>query len=375
MPAGLKPIKRTLATGEVRTYWYHRATGKPIKADPTTAEGFLEIARLDDEAKALDAVAAAQKGSYAALWDEYRLSPKWRDLRPRTRSDYQAVRDWLGKAADVPVARIELEAINRLRDQASIAKGRRFGNYVLQVMRLTLEWGKERGWLKVNPAMGAKQTPKPKSQAKVNRAWRLSELEAFAAGAPPQLIVPFMLGLFAGMRQGDALMVTWAAYDGGTLRWTASKNGEACEAPVTGVFKLVLDEAKSRRGRAVQIAVTSTKTPWSQSGFRASFFKRLRALRDAKAVSPGCTFHGLRHTIVANARNDGASDFSSAAAIGDRTTKMAELYGRDADRFGAQALVLEGVQKRLGNNDWKMADATSGKRVAKTAGQKVRKPL
>lgn len=375
MPTGLKPVKRRLATGEVRTYWYHRATGKRLEADPTTAAGFLEVAGLESLAKAQEAASAALKGTYAALWDEYRESPQWRALKPRTRSDYQAVRDWLGGAANTPLIRIDLPMVNRLRNKAAIAKGRRFGNYVLQVMRLTLEWGKDEGLIRVNPAMGAKQTPKPTSEAKVNRAWRLSELEAFAAGAPPQLIVPFMLGLFAGMRQGDALKITWSAYDGELLRWTASKNAEACEVPVTGVFKLVLDEAKVRRGRAVQIAVTRAKTPWTQSGFRASFFKRLRDLRTAKAVAPGCTFHGLRHTIVALARNEGASDFSAAAAIGDRSTKMAEIYGRDADRFGAQSLILEGIQKRVGNIDWKMADVKGGKRVAVSGRHKGEKPL
>jgi hypothetical protein len=37
---------------------------------------------------------------------------------------------------------------SKLRDKAAKAKGRRFGNYVLQVVRLVLEWGKERGWRK-----------------------------------------------------------------------------------------------------------------------------------------------------------------------------------------------------------------------------------
>jgi hypothetical protein len=34
VPKGLKPVKRKLATGEVRTYWYHRATGKALAHDP-----------------------------------------------------------------------------------------------------------------------------------------------------------------------------------------------------------------------------------------------------------------------------------------------------------------------------------------------------
>jgi hypothetical protein len=32
---------------------------------------------------------------------------------------------------------------------------------------------------------------------------------------------------------------------------------------------------------------------------------------------------------------------------------MAQIYGRDADRQGAQTLILEAVQKRFANLDWK----------------------
>jgi len=354
VPKGLKPVRKRLASGEIRLYWYHRAAGKALKHDPETAEGLLEVAELDRRAAVGMAMGAALAGSYATLWAKYRESAEWRRLRPRTRSDYQAVRDWLGEAAERGSASsLSAEAIKGLRDKAADERGRRFGNYVLQVIRLTLEWGKERGLCRVNPAMGLKTIRRPTGSRKVNRAWLPAEIEAFATGAPAQLLVPFALGLFAGMRQGDALRVTWSAYDGEALRWIASKNGEACMAPATGVLKAVLDDAKARRGAAVQIAVSSAGTPWSQSGFRASFFKRLRALRDDGAVQPGCTFHGLRHTIVTLGRNAGESDFRLAAGIGDRTTAMSAVYGRDADREAAQVAVLSDMQKRFENAEWK----------------------
>jgi integrase len=371
VPKGLKPVKRKLATGEVRTYWYHRATGKALAHDPETAEGLLEIAALDRRSGVITAASGHPGGSYAELWAEYRKSPEWRNLRPRTRSDYQAVRDWLGDgaAAKVMVRRLTPGDLFKLRDKAFKAKGRRFANYVVQVLRLTLEWGRKRDMLKENPAKDVDLIRKPSNEAKVNRAWTPAEVEAFAAAAPPQLALPFMLGLFAGMRQGDALQVTWSAYDGVALRWTASKNGEPCLAPVSGAFKRALDAAKEKRGRAVQIAVTSTGTPWTQSGFRASFFKLLRDLRAAGAVQPGCTFHGLRHTIGSNGRDEGFSESQVAAAIGDRSPAMAQRYGQEADRITAQTTVLEAGQKRLANIEWKTA-AADGKTARAPKGEK-----
>lgn len=375
MPSGLKPVRRRLATGELRVYWYHRATGKRLKAAPETAEGHLEIAALDAQAKAESALSDAPGGSYAEIWDRYRQSPEWRALKPRTRSDYQAVRDWIGQAARKHVTTLTTAAVFDLRDKAARAKGRRFGNYVVQVLRLTLEWARKRDLCRVNAAKDVDLIRKPRGEANANRAWTAAEVEAFALAAPPQLLVPFALGLFAGMRQGDALIVTWSALDGGALRWIAGKNGEPCIAPITGPLAAVLADAKARRGPAVQIAVTASGSPWTASGFRASFFKLVRKLTAAGAMQPGCTFHGLRHTIATMARNDGESDSRVAAGIGDRSPAMAMIYARDADRTAAQTAILEGVQKRFGNIEWKTFPAMKGKRVVSKTSRRGRKPL
>jgi integrase len=354
VPKGLKPVQRRLATGEVRVYWYHRATGRRLENDPRTAAGLLEVRTLDDRAKALSDARRAATGTIAALWDLYRQSPEWRGLKPRTRSDYQAVRDWLGPAAEKAVLRaITTKHVVGLRDKAFDAKGRRFANYVVQVLRMLFKWGKLRNQLDGNPAAEVPAIRKPIGAAKVNRAWSAAEVNAFRAAAPPQLLIPFALGLFAGMRQGDALLVTWKAYDGTALRWIAGKNGEACMAPVSGPLRDVLEAAKARRGDVLQIAVTSEGSTWTPSGFRASFFKLVRKLVKEGKLQPCCTFHGLRHTLAAGARDAGESESRVAAAIGDRSPAMAQIYGRDADRQGAQMAILEATQQRFANSEWK----------------------
>jgi integrase len=355
VPKGLKPVQRRLATGDLRVYWYHRATGKRLLADPRTAEGMLEVRRLDDAAQTLKAAGAAATGSLAALWIAYadRGTPEWTGLKPRTRSDYQKVRLWLGAAAEkARVRSITSENVLALRDKAFKTKGRRFANYVVSVLHILLGWGKLRGWVEHNAAHGVPSIRRPTGARKVNRAWTPVEVAAFAAAAPTQLLVPFALGLFAGMRQGDALIVTWSAVTAGRLEWIAGKNGEECEAPITDPLRLVLSEARAARGDALQIAVNSYGEPWSQSGFRASFFKLVRRLVAEGKLKPGCTFHGLRHTIGAHASNDGHSDRRVAAAIGDRSPAMAQIYARDADRRSAQTVILEAAQKRFANIDW-----------------------
>lgn len=363
MPKGLKRVVRKLATGERKVYWYHRATGKALEADPETAEGLLEVERLDRQAQKVSALSAHPEGSLASLWTAYRDSPEWRGLKPRTRSDYQKVRDWLGPGAEKAIVRrIETKDVLKLRDKAAAQKGRRFGNYVLQVLRLVLEWGRPRGWLTTNPAMGLKSIRKPKGERNVNRPWAPEELEAFAADCPPQLLVPFALGLFAGMREGDAISVTRSAYNGAQVSWFAGKNDELCVVPVTGPLKAILDGSlearKVRKVDAIQLAVNLYGRRWTESGFRASFFKRVRDLTEKGLLQPGCTFHGLRHTIGTFARDGAETEFRIAAAIGDRTTAMAAIYGRDADRLRAQGEVLTRVQQRFANIEWKTEGKT-----------------
>lgn len=172
VPKGLKPVRRKLATGEVRLYWYHRATGRRLENDPRTAAGLLEVSALDERAKAASAAHSAATGTIAALWDIYRQSPEWRGLKPRTRSDYQAVRDWLGAGAEKARLRaVTTSQVIGLRDKAYEAKGRRFANYVVQVLRMLFGWGKIRGHLDGNPATGVPAIRKSVGAAKVNRAW------------------------------------------------------------------------------------------------------------------------------------------------------------------------------------------------------------
>ncbi|MBI1196761.1 MAG: hypothetical protein GC203_02755 [Phenylobacterium sp.] len=108
----------------------------------------------------------------------------------------------------------------------------------------------------------------------------------------------------------------------------------------------------------MQPALTSVGTPWTQNGFRASFFKRVRPLQTNGLIQTGAIFHGLRHTIGTLASNDGESDRRVAAAIGDKSPAMAQIYAREADRQGAQAAILEAIQKRFANLDWKTPAAS-----------------
>ncbi len=67
---------------------------------------------------------------------------------------------------------------------------------------------------------------------------------------------------------------------------------------------------------AITLCATSRGTPWTADGFRASFFKLIRALEEAGNVHPGLTFHGLRHTAASVFAENGVSAEDISGVLG-----------------------------------------------------------
>jgi hypothetical protein len=81
---------------------YHRKTGEKIdltKAPKGSAEFLAECARISALATAL----TPKPGTLGLLIEAYRGHAAFLDLAPRTRSDYQAVFNYLKPIADTPL--------------------------------------------------------------------------------------------------------------------------------------------------------------------------------------------------------------------------------------------------------------------------------
>jgi hypothetical protein len=73
---GLNPVRKTLADGTVRVYYYDRKTGRSLGTDRDRA--LAQIA----ETKTVDQL---EHGTIAALVRDYRASPAWGKLAPLTK--------------------------------------------------------------------------------------------------------------------------------------------------------------------------------------------------------------------------------------------------------------------------------------------------
>jgi integrase len=323
-------VKTYRSRGKV--YAYHRATGTRLKTPIGTAAFLAEIERLDGAVVKTD----ARPGTLGALIEAYRRSPEFAELAPRTRSDYQKVFDYLKPLAADRLAEINSSYVIEARDAAFVAHKRRFANYVVAVLRLLLKWGEARDLIAVNAAAAVPKLRRPRSAPVVNRAWGDDEGAAVLVAATGGVKVAIALGMFAGMREGDAVSVTRAAYDGAWLRWKQGKTGNDIEVPVDPRLKAILDAEIERRATspvaALTLVIGDRGRPYTGNGFRAMFFRLVRRLAQEGKVRPSLTFHGLRHTAGRTLAERGAEPRMIAALLGHRTLAMAAHYSEEANR-------------------------------------------
>lgn len=142
--------------------------------------------------------------------------------------------------------------------------------------------------------------------------------------------MPVAIGLYTGIRQGDVLRLPRSVLSGNCIHIITRKRRVQISIDILTDLRKALDEAP--RHDAITLCANSRGKPWTESGFRASFFKELKKLEALGLVETGLTFHGLRHTVATELAEAGVSAEDIAAVLGQRSSEMASHYARQADR-------------------------------------------
>jgi integrase len=324
----VRGVKRVRAKG--RTYYYHRKTGKRLTAAPGTHAFVLEIAELDRLQRPAPE-RDKEPGSLGALITKYRSSPEYKQLADRTRADYEKVFDWLAPLDRLPLIQLDGPAIIELRDRTFRQKKRRFANHMLQALGTVLNWGRLRKLSFGYPLAGQKKMKiaRPKEMPKANRPWSESERRIVLAEAVGGLKLGIALGMFAAMRGGDAVRVTWPIYDGTALEWRQGKTGDDVWVPADRELRNLLDAAPRA---AVTIVTGALGRPLSEAGFRKAFRSLILRLEKEGRVESGLTFHGLRHTAGKTLADLRADPRMIQALLGHRSMAASLHYSEGADR-------------------------------------------
>ena len=244
----VKGIKRYRSRG--RWYVYHRASGKRIEAEYGTPAFFVELAALDRSVLRQ----AALPGTLGQMLAAYRASPTFGDLASSTQTEYGRLMNLLRPIADMPLIELTPPFVAGLRDRVAKRHGRRQANYLLSVLSVSCEHGREHGMLRENPVKGIRRVRRDRDAPRANRPWSEAERRVVLERAPEQLKVPIALAMFSGLRKGDVLRLSKASIRDGRIWRRTSKTGYEMSIPLHPGLQSILSSAKTHN--AITIAAT-----------------------------------------------------------------------------------------------------------------------
>ena len=319
----IKGVKRYRAKGH--WYAYHRETGMRLKSIFGTGEFFAELAAIERKLKK----AAALPGTLGLLLTSYRGSPAYLDLAPTTRAGYARMMNLLKPVHDMPIVELTPQFIAGMRDRIATKHGRRQANYVMAVVSVACEHGKEHGIIANNPVKGIKRLRRDRQLPAANRPWTQDERRVVLTEVPAQIRVPIALAMFTGLRKGDVLSLTKTAIRNGRIWRRTGKTSQEVSVPIHPDLAKLLAAVPAHD--AITIAATTYGTPWSVSGFNSTFIKAIAKLERTGRIVPGLTFHGLRHTCGTLLVEAGFDIDSVRRWLGQKTLAMAIHYTATAD--------------------------------------------
>jgi integrase len=302
---GINTVRKRLATGEVKTYYYHRATGLRLEGKPGSAEF---IARYGAVEKAMRDRHAG--GCLNALIRGYTLSIEFQQkLAASTQVEYRRMLTAAeAEFGNMPIAALDDPRVRKdfldWREKVARKSGDREADNRLSAISAMLTWAADRGRVAANHLRGFKRLYHADRSEII---WLPEHIAAFMKTAPLEMQRALIIGLHTGQREGDLLRLTWSSYDGGWIKLRQGKarragvQGPLVEIPCTAALRRMLDAME----RASPLILT-TKTGQS---FKKRYFARLwdEAMKAAglqQVQLPGMAapvdlhFHDLRGTAV-----------------------------------------------------------------------------
>ncbi|EEE44113.1 tyrosine-type recombinase/integrase [Roseibium alexandrii] len=288
---GINIIRRRLATGEVRTYYYHRATNTRLQGEPGSPEFLSSIAAAVEQCRQRDA------GTLGGLIREFQQTAKWRRLAETTQNEYRRIfKFWEDQYGTCPYPALEDKAFRRAvikwHDAFSEAKPREADNRVTVLARV-LSWATRDGPLKRNVLDGFERAYQSDRSDKI---WLPEHVEAFMAVASPEMKLAMVLALHTGQRRGDLLQLNWNNYDGERISLRQGKSrrgkieGRLVTIKCTRALKETLDHLPKR---STLILTTKTGKAFKKRYFALQWEKTCR-----EAGIEDLHFHDIRGTTV-----------------------------------------------------------------------------
>ncbi|MGA7958107.1 MAG: tyrosine-type recombinase/integrase [Xanthobacteraceae bacterium] len=284
-------MQARLASGEVKTYYYHRATGTRLVGEPGSTEFLTSFTAAEQSLRQRHA------GTLSGLIRDFEGTKQWRRLAESTKKEYKRVfKFWDAEYGTCPYRALEDKAfradIIKWHDKFSEEKPREADNRVTILARV-LSWAAKDGPLRVNVLDGFERAY---ASDRSDIIWLPEQVEAFLAVASPEMQLAMALALHTGQRQGDIRRLAWTTYDGTSIslrQGKANRLGQAApvtRVPCTKALKVTLDSAPRR---AAVILTTKTGRAYQKRYFAEQWEETCKA-----AGITDLHFHDIRGTTV-----------------------------------------------------------------------------
>jgi integrase len=302
---GINTVRKRLASGEIRTYYYHRATGLPLKGEPGTADFVTSYG--DAEKTMRDRHTGA---TFNALVRGYTLSVEFEQkLAASTQTEYRRMLTAAeAEFGDMPIAALDDPRVKKefldWREKVARKSGEREADNRLSAISAMLTWSTDRGQVVANYLRGFKRL------YHANRSeiiWLPEHIAAFMRVASLEMQRALIIGLHTGQREGDLLRLAWSSYDGVRIRLRQGKArrggvpGPLVEIPCTVALRRMLDAMERT---AALILTTKTGRAFKKRYFARRWDEAMAAAGLQQVQIPGMEtpvdlhFHDLRGTAV-----------------------------------------------------------------------------
>ncbi|WP_339107120.1 tyrosine-type recombinase/integrase [Thioclava sp. GXIMD4216] len=290
-----------------------------IKANPDTPEFMVEYWAIRS-GKSPKIKKPTIKTSWRVLIAEYKASPKFRKLAPRTQKSYSVwLKKILAKNADKDVRDMDRATVRAM--QQKLRDTPRQADWFVQIVRILFNFAaKQLDWDVKNPAEGIDLFGKQR-EFEPWPEWMVQKAET----APEVVRTMIEVILGTGQRPSAAIAMRRDQFNGETMTVTDEKGDEAYEVYCPDSLREYV-EALPVRGRHL-IAKNMTQ-PVSYNSAEKSFSAWRETLGDkAKPYS----LHGLRKLAIVRLAEAGCTD-AQIQAITNQSPQMVAYYRKKASR-------------------------------------------
>ena len=295
-----RSVRKRLADGTVKTYYYAKERKKKGVQYPTKSVG--------------------------ALLESYERSPEFLSKKPHTRQMYSIYIRYLAAFLNTPVRELSRQNVLGIRD-AMAQKKPGAANGFARVVSAVMNWAVDRGWIEANPLARVRSVPGGHLEA-----WTEGQAERAIKHLPEPLRRVVILGRYTGQRRNDLISMDWSAYDGHAIRVRQGKfksGGRQVDLrlPVHPDLKAELDAWK-QEASSTRILTTTAGLPWKPTTLSHAMARELRRI----GMPPRLNVHGLRKLAAASLAEAGCSPHEIAAITGHQTLAMVEFYTKSAEQ-------------------------------------------